>query len=103
MGATERSRIAFEFCEWAEQSLRRRRREQRGKQKVLMRAACIDGIDSMLGKGELAFVVEIGAKFAPRNSRSRLNRNHTLSRHPVPVGKGGLGNANFSGKLGDTA
>jgi hypothetical protein len=69
----------------------------------LVCAVGINGIDGVIGHGVFALIIEIGAQVTARDAGCSLYRNHTLSRHPVPVGNGGLGNANFSGKLGDAA
>jgi hypothetical protein len=103
VGAPELRVVAFELGKRAEQLPRRRRRHQRGEQQVLMRAVGIDGIDSVIGHGAFALVIEIGAQVTTRDAGGSLDRNHTLSRHPVPVGNRGLGNANFPGKFGDSA
>ena len=76
---------------------------QRGKQLVFLGAGGIDGIDGTIGWRCVAFIVEIRPKFAARNSSGRLDRNHTLSRHPVPIGNRRLSNAYFAGKFSNTA
>jgi hypothetical protein len=68
-----------------------------------MRATGINGINGVVGHCGLALVVEIGTQLAARNAGRSLDRNHTLSRHLVPVGNRGLGDTNFACKLGDSA
>ena len=46
MGATEWGYVASRPRDLGEQCVRRRAREQGGKQRVFLRTGCIDGIDS---------------------------------------------------------
>ena len=73
------------------------RREQRGKQEhIPARAPASTGSTACPARPARC---RVGAKHFARNSRCAFDRNHTLSGHPVPVGNGGLGNADFSRKL----
>src|SRR5216684_3147140 len=101
MGATEWGYVALQPRDLAKQCVRRRAREQGGKQCIFPHAGSIDGIESIILHSWLA--VEIGAKLLARHAGRGFDGDYPLGRHPVPIRNRRLGNADLPGKLGYAA
>jgi len=101
VGAAKWRHITVQLRDLLEQCGRRRGREQRREQRVFLGAPRVDRINRVVRRSRPA--IEIRTKLFAGYARRGFHRNHTLRRHPVPVRHGGLGNAYFSGKLGNAA
>jgi hypothetical protein len=101
MHDAEWRRIAAQRGQPVQQGMVGRARQQRGEQRIFLRAGGIDLV--YIAGTRILLAEEIGAQHAAIDPGRGLDRCHALRRYARPVGDRRLGDANFSGKRTDAA
>ena len=99
MRQAERTGIAAQLRQARQELSVGAARKQRREQRILLRARRIDLVDAA---GGLA-IEKIGTQHRAADARRRLHRQHALGRNAIPVGDGGLRDADAARKLADAA
>jgi len=81
MRNTERRRVEAQLGERGEQLLRWRGGEQRGEERVFLRARDIH----VVSLDQITLAVEIGPQLYARNSGRRLDGEYAFGRHAIPI------------------
>ena len=97
MRDAERACVAAKAREPREQIGVGRAREQRGEERVFLRAREIELVDIRVG----LFAIEIGPQAHARNAGRRLDGEYALGGNFVPVRHGRLRDADTAGELGN--
>ena len=100
VGEARRCRIGAQLGQFGQQLRIRCAREQRGDQRIFLRACSIHFIDVA---GHLVSAVKIGAQDGAIDSGNGFDRDHAFRRNANPIGNGRLGNADLARKLADAA